>query len=87
LSARGARGEKVNLNTKKDVYRNGGNHTIRIILHRPSSLLIDHGAEANSRIMRQIWNAQGKRAFIEEKLPYYKDPIVYLPVLVISLVI
>ena len=39
------------------------------------------------RNMRQIWNAQGKRAFIEEKLPYYKDPIVYLPVLVISLVI
>jgi len=38
-------------------------------------------------VMRAIWRAQGKKAFIENRSPFYKDPIVYFPVLVLSLVV
>jgi hypothetical protein len=38
-------------------------------------------------VMRFIWKKQNKKSFIENNIPYYKDPLIYIPVLALCLVV
>ena len=37
--------------------------------------------------MRFVWRRQGKQEHIKNKLPYYKDPLLFFPLLILSMII
>jgi len=37
--------------------------------------------------MRFAWRKQGKQDYIKNKMPYYKDPLLFFPLLILSIII
>lgn len=37
--------------------------------------------------MRIVWRRQGKQEYIKNKMPYYKDPLLFFPLLILSMII
>lgn len=38
-------------------------------------------------LMKLMWRIAGKKDFIKNRKPYYKDPLIYFPVLICSIII
>ena len=38
-------------------------------------------------LMRFAWRRRGKQEYIQNKMPYYKDPILFFPLLILSIII
>ena len=38
-------------------------------------------------LMRFAWRRRGKREYIKNKMPYYKDPLLFFPLLILSMII
>jgi hypothetical protein len=38
-------------------------------------------------LMRFAWRRRGKQEYIKNKMPYYKDPLLFFPLLILSMII